>query len=257
MSKSDDWLENIRFVAHEMKAPIGAIKGFVELTEAMGPLNDKQIQYLGRVVASSQRLERLVEVMLEAARIDTGKPLISTYMNLGAVVQHEVELLEPLAHQMNVTVHVEIAPDLGLIRADQERLSHVVSNLISNAIKYNRVGGEVWVHAYGDDDGVYLSVRDTGKGIHPEEYQNVFKRFYRVQDPKRKVEGTGLGLYIVKSLVEMHGGSMELSSEMGVGSTFLMKLPRGENGLHLTDVDEETRPSVVTHAPKPDAREEH
>jgi two-component system phosphate regulon sensor histidine kinase PhoR len=238
MSLNDDWLENLRFVAHEMKTPIGAIKGFIELATAAGPLTDKQVQFLNRVLASSQRLERLVELMLEAARVDTGKPLTLNHVNLAAVIQHDLQLLESMAAQMNVTVHEDISSSVGLIWADQERLSIVISNLISNSIKYNQVGGEVWVQAYGDDETVVVSVRDTGRGVREEERDNIFRRFYRVPDPKRKIEGTGLGLYIVKSLIEMHGGTITLDSEVGIGSTFTVTLPRTAASKQTTTASE-------------------
>ena len=223
--QNSNWLDNVRFVAHEMKTPISAITGFIDLAENVGPLTDSQQQFLDRAKTSAQRLLRLAEVLLEAARIDAGKPLNLSEADMRAVIEHEVQQLEPLALQMQVSLHIEFAPDLGLSLFDQERISHAVSNLISNAIKYNKRGGEVWVCVRGDESTLLVEVRDNGQGIKPEDRPHVFDRFFRSHDGK-KIEGTGLGLYIVRELVKLHQGEVDFESEVGVGSTFRVRLPR-------------------------------
>lgn len=221
----DNWLANVRFVAHEMKNPVGAITGFIELAENSGPLTEAQQQFLDRAKFSTQRLLRLSNVLLEAARIDSAKPLDLSDTDLREVVEHEVKLLEPLARQMQVAIHIEFAPDLGLSQVDDERISHAISNLISNAIKYNKRGGEVWVCVNADEDKLHIEVRDNGHGIKPEDQPYIFDRFFRSSDGK-KVEGTGLGLYIVRELVKLHQGEVTFESEVGVGTTFRVTLPR-------------------------------
>jgi len=219
------WLDNVRFVAHEMKAPVSAITGFIDLAENTGPLNESQQEFLDRAKFAAERLLRLADVLVEAARIDSGKPLALAEADMRAVIQHEVQQLEPLARQMQVSLHVEVAPDLGLSLFDQERISHAVSNLISNAIKYNKRGGEVWVYVRGDEATLSVEVQDTGRGIKPEDRPHVFDRFFRARDGK-KIEGTGLGLYIVRELVKLHHGEVDFESEVGVGTTFRVRLPR-------------------------------
>jgi signal transduction histidine kinase len=235
MSDNSGWLENLRFVAHEMRTPIGAVRGFIELVENLGPLNDEQMAFLERVVQTTQRMDRLVDVLLEAARIDSGKPLQVHECDFASVIQHEVQLLEPMARQLGINVSLNADPDTGLVRVDAERVGHVVSNLVSNAIKYNQEGGQVWVEVHGDDQHVYLDVRDTGRGIAPEAAARIYERFYRAHDGKRKVEGVGLGLYIAKSLTELHGGSLDFESEVGIGTTFHLVLPR--DTVPVTDIE--------------------
>ncbi len=226
MPNNDAWLDNLRFVAHEMRTPIGAVRGFIELVENLGPLNEEQLVFLERIVQTTQRMDRLVDVLLEAARIDSGKPLQLGECDFASVVRREVQLLEPMARQLGIEVEPKLADDIGLALVDAERIGHVISNLVSNAIKYNREGGRVWVEAHGDVDHIYVDVRDTGRGIAPEAAGHVFDRFFRSQDGKRKVEGMGLGLYIAKSLTEMHGGSLEFETKVGLGTTFHLVLPR-------------------------------
>ncbi|MCC6611993.1 MAG: HAMP domain-containing histidine kinase [Anaerolineae bacterium] len=223
--QNSNWLDNVRFVAHEMKTPVSAINGFIELAENSGPLTDSQAEFLGRAKFAAQRILRLADVLLEAARIDAGKPLDLADVDMQAVIQHEAQLLEPLARQMQVDLHIEVSPDIGLSRFDQERLGHAISNLISNAIKYNKRGGEVWINVRGDAASLLVEVRDNGRGIKPEDRPHVFDRFFRSRDGK-KTEGTGLGLYIVRELVQLHQGEIDFESEVDVGTTFRLRLPR-------------------------------
>jgi two-component system, OmpR family, phosphate regulon sensor histidine kinase PhoR len=225
-ARSDSWLDNIRNVTHELKNPIGAAKGFIELAEASGPLQDDQKHYLERALQSLAKTERLITTMLQAAWIDSSRPLKMGDTDFAGVVQHEVESLEPLAHQQKVQLHIEIAPNVGLMTADTERVGHIVGNLVANAIKYNKTDGEVWVKTSSDDQQVIVEVRDTGRGIEAADIEHIFERFYRAGGKGKKVEGNGLGLYIVKSLVDLHQGQIDVTSTPGEGSTFTVKLPR-------------------------------
>lgn len=225
-TSSDSWLDNIRNVTHELKNPIGAAKGFIELAEASGPLQDVQAHYLERALQSLAKTERLITTMLQAAWIDSSRPLKMGDTDFGGVVKHEVEGLEPLAHLQKVTLHLDAASDMGLMTADTERVGHIVGNLVANAIKYNKPNGDVWVKTSADDQQVSVEVRDTGRGIETADIEHIFDRFYRAGGKGRKVEGNGLGLYIVKSLVDMHQGHIHVTSTPGEGSTFTVTLPR-------------------------------
>jgi two-component system phosphate regulon sensor histidine kinase PhoR len=218
--------DNIRYIAHELKNPLGATKGFIDLTENAGELNPMQRQFLERAVQSLERMERLVGMLLEAAGIEAGKPLHMTAVDLASVVTNEVHQLEPFAQQHKVTLHLDIAPQPGWVMADVEGMGHIVGNLLVNAIKYNQPGGEVWVSLRSDGDTVRLEVRDNGRGIHLDAQPHIFERFFRATAMGGKIEGTGLGLYIVKSLVDLHGGTITFESAPGAGTTFYLALAR-------------------------------
>lgn len=224
----DSWIENIRMVAHELKTPIFAARGFIDLAQNLGPLNEKQEQYLGRAIDSLGRMERLVLLILQAARVDSGKSLRFEELNLANVIERDVHQLEPFAAQHKVTLHVELGAGLGLIQGNIDSLSQVISNLITNSIKYSKpnLGGEVWIKADGDAGWVTLVVHDDGIGIQAEHLDRIFDRFYRIENGRQKIEGVGLGLYIVRALVEIHGGVVEVDSVVNEGTTFTVRLPR-------------------------------
>ena len=219
------WLDNVRFVAHEMKAPVSAITGFIDLAENTGPLNESQQEFLDRAKFAAERLLRLADVLVEAARIDSGKPLALAEADMRAVIQHEVQQLEPLARQMQVSLHVEVAPDLGLSLFDQERISHAVSNLISNAIKYNRPQGCVTIGTRHAGQHPTIEVSDTGRGLTQDQLAHLFEPFNRLGAESDVVEGSGIGLVIVKTFVERMGGKVAVDSEPGRGTRFRVTLP--------------------------------
>ncbi|MDX2136724.1 MAG: HAMP domain-containing sensor histidine kinase [Chloroflexota bacterium] len=218
--------DNIRYIAHELKNPIGATKGFIDLAENAGELNPMQHQFLERALQSLERMERLVGMLLEAAGIEAGKPLRMVDVDLVSVVKNELHQLEPFAQQHKVTLHLDVPARAGWVSADLEAMGHIVANLLVNAIKYNQPGGSVWVSLRGEGDSVRLEVRDNGRGIHPDAQPHIFERFFRAAAIGGKIEGTGLGLYIVKSLVDMHNGMITFESAPGVGTTFHLVLAR-------------------------------
>jgi signal transduction histidine kinase len=222
-----DWNDLLGDVAHDLKTPISAVKGFIELMQHTGPLNERQLHFSERALAGLQHMEQLVTRLLELAWIDADRPLDTHETDLGELISAAVDMLEDQATRRQVTIEVKIDPKLGMIQAEERRLEQVLMNLLSNAVKYNREGGKVWVTALGKRKEVQVSVRDTGRGIPPERQQAVFERFVRAQTSKEhKVEGTGLGLSIVKAVVEKHGGRIWLESVVDEGSSFIFVLPR-------------------------------
>jgi signal transduction histidine kinase len=224
---SEAWIELLSVIAHDLNTPIAAVKGFVELVQNAGPLNDKQQKYSDRALAGLQQMEQLVSRLLDLAWVDADKPLELNTCDVGALITDAVNLLENSAAQRDITLHVDIAPTLGSVTGDTQRLSQVIHNLIGNAIKYNRDGGSVWINAAGERDGIQVSVKDTGLGIPPEDQAKVFERFFRAKtNTDKKIKGTGLGLAIVKGVVEKHNGHIWLESVPGEGTTFTFTLPR-------------------------------
>jgi signal transduction histidine kinase len=227
MQEPDTWTELVGIIAHDLKTPITAAKGFIELIKHSGSFNERQDYFSERALSSLRQMEGLVTRLLEIAWIDADRPLEAQDCDLGARIEAAVAMLRDYADKRQVVLHIEIDPDLGSLQADEQRLDNVLTNLISNAIKYNRSGGEVWVRAAGTADNVEVIVRDTGMGIAAEDQPYVFERFFRSSTSRHeKIEGTGLGLSIVKAVIERHGGHIWMESAVDEGSTFAFTLPR-------------------------------
>jgi signal transduction histidine kinase len=168
----------------------------------------------------------LVDGLLTLARVDAGNLDIQRQdFDLAALVRESADLVAPLAEEKHVGVRV--STDTVEMMGDPARLGQVVTNLLTNAIHYNRPGGEVTATVAVDKQDIVLSVTDTGCGIPEEDRPHIFERFYRVDRARsREQGGCGLGLAICKSIVEAHGGSIGFTSEVGQGTTFVVRLPR-------------------------------
>ncbi|HEX2907026.1 MAG TPA: HAMP domain-containing sensor histidine kinase [Phototrophicaceae bacterium] len=218
-----DWLN---MVAHDLKTPINSVRGCIELVQQLGPLTERQKHFADKAMAGLQRMEHLVARLLEISWIDANVELDLVECDLKVIVHDVVDMLRQVAERRNITFHVEIAENMELVTADAGRLTQVVDNLVSNAVKYNRDGGEVWIKAVQETDRVVVSVRDTGMGISKEDQARVFERFFRAREGvAQKIEGSGLGLAISKAIVQKHGGRIWLESKSGKGSTFYFVLP--------------------------------
>ncbi|MBK8028612.1 MAG: HAMP domain-containing histidine kinase [Anaerolineae bacterium] len=221
------WTEVVGVIAHDLKTPITSVKGYLELIEQVGELNERQQQFSERALNSLKHMEQLVGLLLELSWIDADRPLQCDDCDVAALLTRVVSVLEDMAARREVTCHLEIEPHLGVIPAEGRRLEQAILNLVNNAIKYNRQGGNVWVTAKKSESHVHLTIRDTGVGIAPEDQPYIFDRFYRVRSHSHEhIEGTGLGLSIVKAVIEKHGGTITLESALGEGTTFFVTLPR-------------------------------
>ena len=209
--------------AHELRTPISVI-----LTQTQTALNRERqaAEYKQTVEAcqrAAQRMRRLTSALLELARLDAGqeemKPL---RFDFSKTVAECVELIRPLADERGVKLSTELLP--LEIEGDSERLSLVVTNLLTNAVQYNHDGGQVKVGAKLENGMAVLTVSDTGQGIPAGDLPRVFERFYRA-DRSRSSGNAGLGLAISKALITAHGGSIEVVSEENVGTTFTVRLP--------------------------------
>ncbi len=209
--------------AHELRTPVS-----VMLTQTQTALNRERSapEYRETIEAcqrATQRMRRLIESLLELARLDAGQePMKRLQFDLSRTVQDCVELIRPLADERGVKVQCELPP--LECRGDAERMAQVITNLLANAIQYNKSNGEIRISARLQDGTVILTVSDTGQGIAAVDLPRVFERFYRA-DQSRSSGQTGLGLAISKSIVEAHGGTIEVSSQMQVGTTFTVRLP--------------------------------
>ncbi len=221
--------EFVSMVSHELRTPLTSIKGYVDmvLDGEAGKPNGEQEMYLRIARSNTDRLINLVNDLLDISRIESGKiELRPSVLPLQDVVQAVVLSLKRQfdARDINITVTV---PDLPvLVRADRDRITQVLFNLISNACNYSPRGAAVTVSLSNTENHAQIDITDTGIGIAPEDQARLFTRFFRVDNSMtRQVGGTGLGLSVAKSIVEMHRGRIWVKSEVGKGSTFSFTLP--------------------------------
>jgi signal transduction histidine kinase len=220
-------------MSHELRTPLNAIIGFSEvLAERMfGDVNDKQAEYLGDILESARHLLALINDVLDLSKIEAGRiELDLVEFDVARALDNTLLLVRERAQRRGVVLLSEIPPNLGGIVADERKFKQVVLNLLSNAIKFTPPGGTITLRALGVGDSVEASVHDTGVGISAADQALVFEEFRQVGAADRKSEGTGLGLAISRRFVELHGGSIRVDSEVGRGSTFTVRLPRGPRG---------------------------
>lgn len=214
----------LRDFVHDLKTPIAAIKSYIELIEHNGAFNERQKHFADRAINAAMRMNEMINAWLDYARMDSDAVLAMTPCDLPGIVEDIVLMLEDLAAQRGITLKIEITPGLARVMGDANLLNHILSNLIGNAIQYNKDGGNVTIALSNAGGMVRIVVRDTGVGISATEQKKIFKRFYRA-NPDHS-EGTGLGLAIVKQLVARHGGRIDVESEVNVGTAFTVLLPR-------------------------------
>ena len=215
-------------MSHELRTPLNAIIGFSEvLSERMfGELNDKQAEYLRDIYASGQHLLSLINDILDLSKIEAGRmELELTDFSLPAAIDNALTLVRERAARRGVALRMTVDERVGDVRGDERKIRQVVLNLLSNAIKFTPEGGRIDVGAAAVDGAVEVSVRDTGVGIALEDQEAVFEEFRQVGASAAKQEGTGLGLALCRKFIELHGGTIWVTSAVGAGSTFTFRLP--------------------------------
>ena len=216
-------------MSHELRTPLNAIIGFSEvLSEKMfGEVNEKQAEYLGDILESGRHLLSLINDILDLSKIEAGRmELEPSDFNLSNAIDNTLTLVRERAERRGIKLGRKIDERLGMIRADERKVKQVLLNLLSNALKFTPEGGRIDVRAALQNGAAEISVVDTGVGIAPEDQDAVFEEFRQVGVASRKTEGTGLGLAISRKFIELHGGKIWVTSEMGKGSTFTFTLPR-------------------------------
>ena len=215
-------------VSHELRTPLTSMMGFLEMLrdEEAGQLSEEQKRFLAIVYRSSERLQRLVGDLLFVARLDAnGLQMRYGDVQVDDVVRECVEAASAIARSRSIELIADL-PELPPIRGDRERLGQLVSNLVSNAIKFTPEGGHVTVRTRLGEDVVAVEVEDDGIGIPEAEQSRVFQRFFRSSTATQQaIPGTGLGLVISKAIAEAHGGAMSMRSEQGRGTCFRVELP--------------------------------
>jgi heavy metal sensor kinase len=219
--------------AHELRTPVTVLLTRIQTTLAQRREVGQYQETLEICQRTVQRMRRLIESLLQLARLDSGQESMKRErFDLTRMIEENVELVQPLASNGKICIHQ--SGTKVLYTGDRDRLAQVVSNLLSNAIEYNRPHGEIWVEAGATDDSIVITVEDNGMGIRERDLPHLFTRFYRADPSRTSDRGrTGLGLAISKAIVEAHGGHIEVVSSLGQGSTFTVRLPCA-SGLSLT-----------------------
>lgn len=217
----------VSIVSHELRGPLTAIKGFIKtlLTKGHRLPQETHQEFLETINEQADRLNQLVEDLLNVSRIESRRlRLTLTDVDLEAVTRKLVsQFSSKWGHR---SILIESDPNVPLIRADHKKIEEVLINLIDNAIKYSPEGGDIKVMFARMEESIEVAIEDSGLGMAPEDTARLFEKFHRIATRQtRDIGGTGLGLYIVKNLVEAHGGGIIVSSAPGVGSTFTVTLP--------------------------------
>jgi two-component system, OmpR family, phosphate regulon sensor histidine kinase PhoR len=216
-------------ISHELRSPLTSVIGYVELLMEDGPGEPTaaQTRMLAIIERNSLRLLVLIEDLLTMSRAEAGLFTLTVGpVDLGEVVEHVRETTAPAVAKAKLDLVVDLGTDRRLI-GDQEQLERALLNLVSNSVKFTSPRGQIVIATRTMGDEIAVSVRDTGSGVPLEEQDHLFTRFFRAtRSQEQEVPGTGLGLYIVKQIVELHGGTVGVASA-DQGSTFTMRLPIG------------------------------
>jgi heavy metal sensor kinase len=211
--------------SHDLRTPLAVIISEAQTALARERSAPEYRETIEDCLVTAQQMRRLTESLLELARFDAGQETMKReQIDLAQVARECVELVRPLAERRSIQLECELAS--VQCQGDAERLSQVVTNLLTNAIQFNRDQGKIRVSLEANNSSILFQVADTGEGIAAEDLPHIFERFYRADKSRSRAEGrNGLGLAICKAIVDAHGGSIEVASEVSVGSTFTVKLP--------------------------------
>jgi two-component system phosphate regulon sensor histidine kinase PhoR len=219
----------VSMVAHELRAPLAAIEGYLDvILEGVGGVDPQKMRrILERSRERTRGLLALINDLLAISRMQAGRlAKEKEKLPLALLLKEVAELMKGEALEKGVTIEMGVPDDLPLVQANREDVIRVFTNLLDNAIKYNRQGGKIWLRAGADDAFVRVEVQDTGIGIPKKDVAHLFDEFYRVKSKEtRAITGTGLGLSIAKKIVEGHNGHIEVESRIHQGSTFRVLLP--------------------------------
>lgn len=220
--------EFVANVSHELKTPVTAIRGFAETLAEGAAREPAEAEEFSRIILrEAERLQRLVDDLLDLTRVESGSGLMQRQLlDLNVMVQDVVGLWQPRVVQEGLELTASLHPGPIRLLGDAHRLQQVLINLLDNAVKHTRSSGRIILQTWLEPGAAVLAVADTGQGIPVEDLPRVFERFFRVDRARsREQGGTGLGLAIVKHIVEAHGGAVSVSSQLGQGSRFEIRLP--------------------------------
>ncbi len=225
-----DFLANM---SHELRTPLNSIIGFSEVLQGLDSLSDRQKRYALNIQKSGRLLLDLINDILDLAKMEAGKMEVRpTEFSIDTIVHAQCDMIRTLSEEKNIDLHVDIAPDLPPMFQDQGKIQQILTNLISNGVKFTPEGGRITVSASRDAEGMLvLTVADTGVGIPDEDREVIFEKFRQASTVSgedgltREFSGTGLGLSIVKEITKLLEGEIDFESEVGTGTTFYVVIP--------------------------------
>lgn len=214
-------------VSHELKTPITSIRGFAETLLDDQHVDEKtQHHFLSIIHEESDRIHRLIDDLLTLSQLERDSLILQKDLfDLGQLMKETKSLIDIQAKEKGIQLQVDVEEKV-MFYADQQKIKQVLLNLLTNAISYTSTGGDVSIHLFHEDNIVTIKIKDTGIGIEERRIPRLFERFYRVDKARsRDTGGTGLGLAIVKHIVELHEGTVEVTSTVGVGTEFVLQFP--------------------------------
>jgi two-component system phosphate regulon sensor histidine kinase PhoR len=218
--------EFVATVSHDLRAPLTFMRGYTTMLPMVGELNEKQQEYVEKILHGVGQMSNLIDDLLDLGRIEAGVGLERKPCHLGVIMVEAVDGMRARAAAKGLTLRMEPAEGSAVIAGDAALLRQSITNLVDNAIKYTLSGGTVTVGLSVRNDQAVVRVADTGIGIAPDDHVRLFEKFYRVKRrDTASIQGTGLGLAIVKSIVERHGGRVWVDSDLDQGSVFYISLP--------------------------------
>ena len=230
-------------MSHELRTPLNVVVGFADVLRdgLVGPLSSRQQGYVDDIAGSGRDLLRLVDQLLDVSKVEAGElDLVLSRVDVADAVSDAELLVRATAREAGVAVHVDRPPSSVLADADALRIRQVAWNLVGNAVKFTPRGGRVDVEVRADDEWIWVTVRDTGPGIDPAEHQRIFEQY---EQGRAAAGGSGIGLALSRRLIEAHGGTLQVESELGHGSTFSFELPRRRS------IIEADQPEPLEHEP--------
>jgi len=217
-------------LSHELKAPLNAIEGYLRIMEEkqLGDAIDDYEQVINRSLKRIKGMRSLIMDLLDLTKIEFEKKSDKfELVNIKEIINYAVEAINPYAIQKDVIINVSECKDDVVFNADPDDIEIVLNNLVSNAVKYNKNSGRVNIEVESDDKTIKIFVSDTGIGMNSESKGKLFEEFYRIKDERTKnISGSGLGLSIVKRVVDLYNGKIEVNSKLNEGSTFIVSLPK-------------------------------
>lgn len=225
----NEFLSNM---SHELRTPLNAIIGFSETLsmKIFGELNEKQAEYIEDIHSSGRHLLGMINDLLDLSKIESGKmELNRENFDLNSAVDEAVSIVMPLAEKKSITISVNGGKRNIKINADKRKIHQILYNLLSNAIKFTNENGNIELNLFAHNDIIELSIKDDGIGIAPEFHEKIFEKFQQVKATcSEGINSTGLGLTITRELIEMHGGSIRVESEIDKGANFIFTIPTKE-----------------------------
>jgi signal transduction histidine kinase len=213
-------------LVHEVRTPLTSLNTAARLLLHPNGSEEMHRNLVDLILAETNRLSEMTTAFLDLARLESGRMRFKAQVfEIQPLLEECASLMRGEAQEKDIDIKIDVQPDVGMLKADQDMIKQVLLNLISNAVKYNRPSGSITMRATSDQDEMILQISDTGLGIPLESQPHIFEKFYRVPGTEKIAEGTGLGLSICKQIVEVHRGSIEMYSEPDVGTEFTIRLP--------------------------------